>query len=88
MGLTDQPSASGSVPWQKGSDILALFTDGIVDSRNAAGDRLGEASVLDTIISNRAKQPAEIVSSVFELLENYSGEIPSPDDLTLLVLRT
>ena len=88
MGLTDEPSMSGSIPWQKGSDILALFTDGIVDSRNAAGDRLGEAGVLDVLIRNRAKSPAEVVSSVFELLENHSGEIPSPDDLTLLVLRT
>jgi sigma-B regulation protein RsbU (phosphoserine phosphatase) len=88
MGLTDEPSTSGSVPWQKGTDILALFTDGIVDSRNAAGDRLGEAIVLETIIGNRAKDPAEIVSSVFALLERHSGEIPSPDDLTLLIVRT
>ncbi len=88
MGLTDEPSVAGAVPWQKGDDILALFTDGIVDLRNAAGERLGEASVLDVIVQNRTRSPQEIVNAVFALLESHSGEIPSPDDLTLLILRS
>ena len=88
MGLTDDAPSAGSISWQKGSDALVLFTDGIVDSRNAAGDRLGEAGVLDVIIRNRTRAPSEIVDAVFELLQTHSGEIPSPDDLTLLVLKS
>ena len=88
MGLTDSAPHAGSVPWQKGSDILVLFTDGIVDSRNAAGERLGEQVVLEVIIRDRAKSPAEILEAVFDLLHEHSGEIPSPDDLTLLVLKS
>ena len=88
MGLTDTAPAAGSTPWQKGADTLALFTDGIVDSRNAAGERLGEASVLDVIVRNRTKAPSKIVAAVFNLLEKHSGETPSPDDLTLLILKS
>lgn len=88
MGLTDEPPTAGSLPWQKGSDMLVLFTDGIVDSRNAAGDRLGEAAVVDAIVKHRAKSPEKIVSAVFDMLQKYSGEVPSPDDLTLLVLKS
>ena len=88
MGLTDDAPAAGTIPWQKGTDTLVLFTDGIVDSRNAAGERLGEASVLDVLVRNRTRAPSQIVDAVFELLEQYSGEIPSPDDLTLLVLKS
>lgn len=88
MGLTDDSPAAGSIPWQKGCDSLVLFTDGIVDSRNAAGDRLGEARVLDVITRNRSRTPAELVDLVFKLLESHSGEVPSPDDLTLLVLKS
>jgi sigma-B regulation protein RsbU (phosphoserine phosphatase) len=65
-----------------------LFTDGIVDSRNAAGDRLGEAAVLDVIAKNHANSPSDIVASVFNMLEEYGGEVPSPDDLTLLILKS
>ena len=88
MGLTDSAPGAVSVSWQKGSDMLALFTDGIVDSRNAAGDRLGEASVLNAIVRNRNRAPSEIVDSVFKLLKKHSGDIPSPDDLTLLILKS
>ncbi|MDQ3080602.1 MAG: SpoIIE family protein phosphatase, partial [Gemmatimonadota bacterium] len=75
-------------PWTSNSDLLVLFTDGIPDSRNANGDRLGESMVLDTISRHRAEPVGTIVERVFDLLRDYSGEVPSPDDLTLLVLRS
>ncbi|MDO8502251.1 MAG: SpoIIE family protein phosphatase [Gemmatimonadaceae bacterium] len=88
LGLSDEAPGAQSVPWQKGKDLLVLFTDGIVDSRNAAGARLGESAVLDVILGNRSKAPGEIVAAVFDLLHRHSGDVPSPDDLTLLVLRS
>lgn len=88
LGLSDQVPGAESMPWRKGEDILVLFTDGIVDSRNAAGDRIGEQPVLDVIVGNRAMSPSAIVDSVFALLSAHSGDAPSPDDLTLLVLRS
>ncbi len=88
MGLTDEASVTGSIQWDRGTDLLVLFTDGIVDSRDAAGERLGEPAVLDVIGRNRSKQPQAIVDAVFEVLRDHSGELKSPDDLTLLVLRS
>lgn len=88
LGLTDSTPAAESRPWQKEKSLLVLFTDGIVDVRNAEGARIGESAVLQRIIRNRSKTPAKIVDSVFDLLRTYSGSAPSPDDLTLLVLRT
>ena len=76
------------MPWQKGKNLLVLFTDGIVDVRNGEGARIGEAAVLQRIVKNRAQAPAKIVESVFELLRTYGAGSNSPDDLTLLVLRT
>ncbi|MEO8576540.1 MAG: GAF domain-containing SpoIIE family protein phosphatase [Gemmatimonadales bacterium] len=88
LGLSDAVPGAETVPWQKGETLLVLFTDGIVDSRNAAGIRLGEAAVLDVVRRNRSKTPAKIVDAVFKHLHAYSGDVKSPDDLTLLVLRT
>lgn len=88
LGLSDETPTTNAVSWQKGDDLLALFTDGIVDSRDADGSRLGEQIVLDTIISNRTKTPEEILEIVFDLLRRHSGETKSPDDLTLLLLKT
>ena len=88
LGLTDQAPEAESIPWKKGENLLLLFTDGIVDARGADGVRLGEAAVLKRVIRNRSKPTAKIVESVFELLRTHSGDVASPDDLTLLVLRT
>ncbi|HEX2723871.1 MAG TPA: GAF domain-containing SpoIIE family protein phosphatase, partial [Gemmatimonadaceae bacterium] len=82
LGLSDAVPAAETVSWQKGKDRLILFTDGIVDSRNSSGDRLGEAAVLDVVLRNRTQRPAGIVDSVFNLLREHSGDVPSPDDLT------
>lgn len=88
LGMSEQVSAAASAHWQPNSDLLVLFTDGIPDSRNSNGDRLGEAPVLDTISEHRAEPVGKIVDRVFDLLREHSGEVPSPDDLTLLVLRS
>jgi sigma-B regulation protein RsbU (phosphoserine phosphatase) len=87
LGMADDIAPAQNLPWQKGKDTLVLFTDGIVDSRNPAGERLGEAKVLETLKKNRSKNPDDLVDSVFQLLRRYSGSAASPDDLTLLVLR-
>lgn len=88
LGMTDAPPEAGAEPWQKGEDLLVLFTDGIIDARDPAGDRLGEEKVLAVISENRAKQPEEILSTVFEMLEDYTGGTASADDLTLVLLRS
>jgi phosphoserine phosphatase RsbU/P len=88
LGLSDEVPGTESVPWQKGKDLLVLFTDGIVDTRDPEGTRIGESAVLDVVKKNLKKDPAEIVKSVFDRLEQYSGGLASPDDLTMLVLRT
>jgi sigma-B regulation protein RsbU (phosphoserine phosphatase) len=88
LGLSDEVPGAESVPWQKGKDLLALFTDGIVDTRDPSGNRIGENAVLDVIRKNLKKAPADIVKSVFDRLERYSEGGASPDDLTMLILRT
>jgi sigma-B regulation protein RsbU (phosphoserine phosphatase) len=88
LGLSDQVPGTESVPWQKGKDLLALFTDGIVDTRDPAGNRIGENAVLDVIRKNLKKAPADLVKSIFDRLERYSEGGASPDDLTMLILRT
>ena len=88
LGLSDEVPGAQSVSWQKGKDLLVLFTDGVVDTRDPGGTRIGEAAVLDVVKKNMKKAPAEIVKSVFERLERHGGGVTNPDDLTMLVLRT
>jgi phosphoserine phosphatase RsbU/P len=73
------------VPWSIGSDLLVLWTDGLVDARNEAGEAFGEQRLLDGVCAHRAERPEAIVNAVLQLADEF-GARPT-DDRTLLVLR-
>jgi phosphoserine phosphatase RsbU/P len=88
LGMSDQAPTSRTVKWTSGKDLLVLFTDGITDALNGAGQPMGERRVLDTIKRYAAEPSAVIVDRVFDALSEYTGDIPPRDDLTLVVLRS
>jgi sigma-B regulation protein RsbU (phosphoserine phosphatase) len=73
------------VPWSVGDDLLVLWTDGLVDARNEAGEPFGEQRLLDEIVTHRKEAPEAIVRQVLETADEF-GARPT-DDRTLLVLR-
>jgi sigma-B regulation protein RsbU (phosphoserine phosphatase) len=88
LGMADRAPTSLTVKWTSGLDLLVLFTDGITDALNHAGQSMGERRVLDTIKRHAAEPPAVIVDRVFEALYQHTGDIPPRDDLTLVVIRS
>ncbi|MEO7455813.1 MAG: GAF domain-containing SpoIIE family protein phosphatase [Gemmatimonadaceae bacterium] len=88
LGMLDEAPYSDSRPWDASGDTLLLFTDGITDARNREGKRLDEAPVLECVRANRHETPARILEEVFALLDDYTGDIPRRDDLTLVVLKS
>jgi serine phosphatase RsbU (regulator of sigma subunit) len=62
-----------------------LWTDGLVDARNDAGEAFGEQRLLDEIVANRTDTPEAIVRRVLEKADEF-GARPT-DDRTILVLR-
>jgi sigma-B regulation protein RsbU (phosphoserine phosphatase) len=88
LGMSDEAPRSETRQWDVGGDLLVLFTDGITDARNAEGVRLGEEPVLDCIMQYRHEEPAQIASRVFALLDHYTADTPTRDDLTLVILKS
>lgn len=76
---------SRSVEWDKGNDLLCLWTDGLVDAQNESGERFGEARLLAAISCRQGEEPERIVSSVMAEVERFAAF--QGDDRTLLVLR-
>ena len=88
LGMLDEAPTSESRPWDVNGDVLLLFTDGITDARNRAGVRLDEQPILDCVQQHRHESPDEISEQVFRLLDEYTGDVPRLDDLTLVVLKS
>jgi phosphoserine phosphatase RsbU/P len=73
------------VPWSVDHDLLVLWTDGLVDARNEAGEPFGEQRLLDTVCARRADTPEAIVAAVLQEATTFGAQ--PTDDRTLLVLR-
>jgi sigma-B regulation protein RsbU (phosphoserine phosphatase) len=73
------------VPWATGTDLLALWTDGLVDAKNDAGEAYGEQRLLEKVCDNRGEPPESIIAAVLQEAEAF-GAHPI-DDRTLLILR-
>lgn len=66
---------------------IILYTDGITEARNAAGELFSVQRLADIAERERDKTPEAIRDIILLELKNYIGNIPIDDDLTLLVLE-
>jgi serine phosphatase RsbU (regulator of sigma subunit) len=67
-------------------DLLALYTDGVVEATNATQQEFGEAGLVQTLRNNRHADALSIVQSVVASVQEFSAG-QQKDDLTLLVAR-
>ncbi len=85
LGFADGPIAGSVVPLSPG-DRLVLFTDGVTDARNAAGDRFGEPAVLAACACGPDATPDDVLDAVFESVRAFVGDTPLLDDLAVVVV--
>jgi serine phosphatase RsbU (regulator of sigma subunit) len=74
-------------------DRIILYTDGIVDATNAAGDFFGGERLAEAVASRRELSAESLVESLLEHLSSWAGHQPGrpgrdgfADDLTLMVM--
>jgi sigma-B regulation protein RsbU (phosphoserine phosphatase) len=87
LGLVEgEPFGHRAMPWDVGKDRLVLFTDGLGDQTNAAGERYGEARIIARLERDRDCPPGELVQRVFDDVIAFGGTAID-DDRTLVILR-
>jgi phosphoserine phosphatase RsbU/P len=68
-------------------DWLVIFTDGVVEAMNAAGEEYAEQRLLGAINRGAGLTPAELLRSLLTELDHYVGTAPQHDDMTCLLLK-
>jgi sigma-B regulation protein RsbU (phosphoserine phosphatase) len=71
----------------KPADWLVLYTDGINEAKNEAGEQFGMDRLLTQISVNQSKTPEEMVTHSMEKLDQFVGDATPYDDLTLMVMK-
>jgi len=67
-------------------DALAIYTDGITESWNDAGEEFGERRLIEALRRYRTAAPEAIVASVVEEVRRFSPH-EQHDDITLIVAK-
>jgi serine phosphatase RsbU (regulator of sigma subunit) len=66
-------------------DTLVLYTDGITEATNSAGEEFGESHLLDTLASHSHLPVKSLLQAVVGAVQQFSSE--QQDDITLVIAR-
>lgn len=88
IGMSERQPETVRRSWTPERDLLVLFTDGVSDARNRAGDRLGEERILETILKHRDAPPDAILERVMDVIDVHTLSAPRRDDLTVVLVRS
>lgn len=67
-------------------DILALYTDGITESFNDAGEEFGEQRLIEALRQNREDSAEAFVGSIVDEVRRFSSR-EQHDDITLILAK-
>jgi len=67
-------------------DVLVIYTDGITEAPNQAGEEFGESRLLDIVRAHPQANVNEMLSSILAEVQQFSGASQA-DDLTLVIAR-
>ncbi len=68
-------------------DILFIYSDGIPDANNISGDEFDMDRLVSALREARNRPVEEILDHMFSRLDEFVGEAPQFDDITMMVVR-
>lgn len=83
---TMQPYKEGFVQLEPG-DTLFLFTDGVSEAMNAAGEDFTEERLEELVGRVSDRSAREMIQEVRTVVEDFCKGTPQSDDITMLVLK-
>jgi len=87
LGVEEKTTYTQATKTLTSGDFLLLFTDGVTDSHNAAGEAFGSERLEKTIFAHRADSAAVLVNAIKDALHEFTEHTPCYDDMTLIAIR-
>ena len=82
-----QTYSSATILFSPG-DAFLLYTDGVTEALNSAGDFYGEEPMLDIVAQNHDLCPAELIRRLESDVIDFMKGVDQADDITLLILKS
>ena len=74
------------IPLKKG-DVAALYTDGMIETLNAAGEQYGTTRLAQLMADNNSQNSKDIVHKIKNDMTSFIGKAQTHDDRTLLIIK-
>jgi PAS domain S-box-containing protein len=68
-------------------DVVVMYTDGVTEAINAREELFGEERLGAIIRNNAHRSSREILDQILHGVQEFTGDMPQFDDITLLVIR-
>ncbi len=86
MGVEDEVEPSEIIIGVKPGDRLLMYTDGLIDMRNAQGEKVSFESIINWLNAQADLGPSEILDHLIDLVLSISGA-KLYDDITVLLVN-
>ena len=87
LGVFDELPALETASEPLTSSLLFAYTDGIIETFNAAAEPYGLERLLEVLLATHRAPLAEVHAGVMASLDRFRGQEPFSDDLTMLSAR-
>lgn len=68
-------------------DFFVCYTDGLTESSNSKEEQFGLKRVMQIVSENHDKSPEEILKILTDKLQEFIGDQPIEDDITIMILK-
>jgi sigma-B regulation protein RsbU (phosphoserine phosphatase) len=68
-------------------DLLLLYTDGITESQNSAGELYGKDRLCRAVYAFRGAPPEDIIDALLAEVKTFTGSPEFQDDISLVVMK-
>jgi serine phosphatase RsbU (regulator of sigma subunit) len=73
--------------WLQPGEVVVLFSDGVTEATNPAGEEFGEQRLAAVAQQFRHKLAGTILEGLRKAVQDWLGGAPAADDVTLVILR-
>jgi serine phosphatase RsbU (regulator of sigma subunit) len=67
-------------------EMLLMYTDGVTDAQNLAGEFINHKVILTSLQQNLGKTVHDVQQSILDKVHRFVGEAPRFDDLTMVII--
>ena len=71
----------------KPGQTLFLYTDGVPEATTADNEQFGPIRLVDALNQVQNANPQELVHYMLRTVDDFDGDVPQFDDITMLALR-